>query len=393
MATILLLIIYAVFIGLGIPDSSFGPAWPAIFPDFNVPVSFANFVEMTVSLGTITASFFSAKIINKLGTGLVVTLSTILSGFALLGFAFSPSFWFMIVLSIPMGIGAGAIDSALNNYVATHYKPRHMSFLHCFYGVGVSLSPLLMSFALSDNNDWRLGFRIMFYLMLVIIITALIALPLWKKNEPQNADSEQLESPITLSIKKMAKSRAVRLSWLLFFSTCALEFTCGWWGATFLVKAEGLSEASAAKFITFYYLGMTMGRFVSGLIANKLSQKRIVSIGYSITAIAIATLFLPIPPAFKGVALFMIGFGNGPTFPNMIYLTPVFFGKRVSASIVGTQLACCNLGIMLMPPLFGLLTEISATIFPYFLSACFILMALSTILYIRQSKKDIAIKI
>ncbi len=386
MATVLLLIIYAVFIGLGIPDSSFGPAWPAIFPDFNVPVSFANFVEMTVSLGTITASFFSAKIINKLGTGLVVTLSTFLSCFAILGFSLSPSFWFMIVLSIPLGIGAGAIDAALNNYVATHYKPMHMSFLHCFYGVGVSLSPLLMSFALMDNNDWRLGYRIIFFIMLVILITAIIALPLWKKVGKKYDKEQPQEKPLTLPIKKMVKSRAVRLSWLMFFSTCALEFTCGWWGSTFLVKSEGLAESVAARFITFYYLGMTAGRFISGLISNKLSQKKIVTIGYSITGVAIAILFLPIPPAFKGVALFLIGFGNGPTFPNMIYLTPIFFGKRVSGSIVGTQLACCNLGIMLMPPLFGLLAEVSATIFPYFLIACFILMVLSTIFYIKKAK-------
>lgn len=386
MATVLLLIIYAVFIGLGIPDSSFGPAWPAIFPDFNVPVSFANFVEMTVSLGTITASFFSAKIINKLGTGLVVTLSTFLSCFAILGFSLSPSFWFMIVLSIPLGIGAGAIDAALNNYVATHYKPMHMSFLHCFYGVGVSLSPLLMSFALMDNNNWRLGYRIIFFIMLVILITAIIALPLWKKVGKKYDEEQPQEKPITLPIKKMVKSSAVRLSWLMFFSTCALEFTCGWWGSTFLVKSEGLAESVAARFITFYYLGMTAGRFISGLISNKLNQKKIVTIGYSITGVAIAILFLPIPPSFKGVALFLIGFGNGPTFPNMVYLTPIFFGKRVSGSIVGTQLACCNLGIMLMPPLFGLLAEVSATIFPYFLIACFILMVLSTILYIKKAK-------
>lgn len=386
MATVLLLIIYAVFIGLGIPDSSFGPAWPAIFPDFNVPVSFANFVEMTVSLGTITASFFSAKIINKLGTGLVVTLSTFLSCFAILGFSLSPSFWFMIVLSIPLGIGAGAIDAALNNYVATHYKPMHMSFLHCFYGVGVSLSPLLMSFALMDNNNWRLGYRIIFFIMLVILITAIIALPLWKKVGKKYDEEQPQEKPITLPIKKMVKSSAVRLSWLMFFSTCALEFTCGWWGSTFLVKSEGLAESVAARFITFYYLGMTAGRFISGLISGKLNQKKIVTIGYSITGVAIAILFLPIPPAFKGVALFLIGFGNGPTFPNMIYLTPIFFGKRVSGSIVGTQLACCNLGIMLMPPLFGLLAEVSATIFPYFLIACFILMVLSTIFYIKKAK-------
>ncbi|MBQ3115594.1 MAG: MFS transporter [Clostridia bacterium] len=386
MATVLLLIIYAVFIGLGIPDSSFGPAWPAIFPDFNVPVSFANFVEMTVSLATVTASFFSAKVINKFGTGLVVAFSTFLSCFAILGLALAPSFWFMILLAIPLGLGAGAIDAALNNYVATHYKPMHMSFLHCFYGVGVSLSPLLMSFALMDNNDWRLGFRIIFYIMLVILITAIIALPLWKKTAKADGEVKAEEKPVTLPIKKMVKSRAVRLSWLMFFSTCALEFTCGWWGSTFLVKSEGVTESLAARFITFYYLGMTAGRFVSGLISGKLDQRKIVTIGYSITGVAIAILFLPIPPAFKGVALFLIGLGNGPTFPNMIYLTPIFFGKRVSGSIVGTQLACCNLGIMLMPPLFGLLAEVSATIFPYFLTACFILMVISTVLYVKKAK-------
>lgn len=385
MATVLLLLISTIFIGLGLPDSVFGPAWPAIYVDFGVSVSYANLVTMPIYLGTVIASFFAAKLINKFGTGNVAFVSTLVSTLAVLGFSLAPSVWWMVLLSLPLGMGAGAIDSALNNYVAVHYSSSAMSFMHCFYGVGVSLSPFLMSFALDLNNDWRLGFRIVFLTLAVITVLSFIALPLWKKVATRDKEEDDF-TPVTLSFRQIYKTPAVKLSWLLFFSTCALEFTCGIWGATFLV-GEGLTEANSARFITLYYLGITSGRFVSGLIGKKLKPQTIVYLGYTLVGIAIVTMLLPIPSTIKGVSLFFIGFGNGPTFPNMISLTPRYFGKDVSQSIIATQMVTCNLGILFIPPIFGFVADfISVSLFPAFLGMFALLMIVSTLLYHKKAK-------
>ena len=381
MATVLLLAIYTVFIGLGLPDSVFGASWPAIFQEFNVPVGFASFVNVPIYLSTVVTSIFSAKLINKFGTGLLVAISTLVSGVAMLFFALSPSFWLLILCAIPQGAGAGAIDAAMNNYVATHYKPKHMNFLHCFYGVGVSLSPILMSIALADNNNWRQGYQLVFYLMSVLALIAFGVLPLWKKVNKTDVENNGEIKYENLSLIKMAKMPAVRTSWLVFFSTCALEFTCGLWGATYLVGAVGLSESDASLLVTLYYVGITLSRFTSGLISSKLKPMKIVYSGYTIVALALLVLIIPVPPIVKGIGLFLVGFGNGPSFPNLIYLTPVNFGKEISRSIVGTQMACCNLGILLIPPLFGLIANVSIEFFPFFLLILFAIMIYSTFRY------------
>lgn len=389
MATVLLIIIYIVFIGLGLPDSLFGSAWPAIYPEFNVPVSYANIVTILISLGTVMASFFSARLINKFGTGLVTAVSTAVSAFSLFGFSLAPSIWWLIPLALPLGAGAGAIDAALNNYVAIHYSSSQMSFLHCFYGVGVSLSPFLMSFALSQNNDWRLGYRTVFYLLLFIALISILALPLWKKVKTVDKKEEEF-TPKSLSFFQMAKMPAVRTAWVMFFSSVALEFTCGIWSCTYLVSTEGLTESFAAKFLTLFYIGLTSGRFVSGLL-GKMKPMNIVYTGYTIIGVAIAILILPVPATVKGIALFLIGFGIGPFFPNLTFLTPINFGKEISQSIVGTQMAMCNLGILLMPPVFGLIAEhLSVSLFPYYVTILFTTMVVSTSIYnilIKKSKK------
>ncbi len=390
MATLLLFVIFLVFIGLGLPDSVFGSAWPAIRLDIDLPISFANFITCTISLGTVTASLFAAKLINKFGTGPITAVSTGATALALLGFSLSNSGWFLILLSIPLGLGAGAIDSALNNFVAVHYSAKTMNFLHCFYGVGVSASPLLISLTLSNGNDWRGGYRLVFFILVTITIFAAIAIPLWKKvqNASEKEDEKtEKQKPKSVSILTLSKIPAARWSWLLFFSTCGLEFTCGIWGSSFFVGAEQLSEATAASYVTFYYVGITVGRFVSGLLSGKMTPQNIVYSGYSIVFLAIATLFLPIPPIFKGIALFMIGFGNGPTFPNCICLTPYHFGNDLSQSVVATQMACCNLGILLMPPVFGFIADfISIELFPAFLMVLFVFMAVSTVIYNKRAQ-------
>lgn len=382
----LFLCISIIFIGLGLPDSILGSAWPAIYPELNLPVSNMNYITMLISLGTVLASLFSARLINAFGTDKVTVFSTLLTSLSLLGFSFSRSMWWFILLALPLGAGAGAIDAALNNFVAMHYNSTHMSFLHCFYGIGVALSPFIMSFALSFNNDWRLGYRIVFFIMAGISLLAVLSLPLWKRAK-SGTKAESDFKPKTLSLFKMAKMRAVRVSWALFFSSVALEFTCGIWGCTYLVSSEGMSEVSAAKFLTLYYVGMTAGRFVSGLLNKKFSAKTVVYMGYTLTGVGVSLIALPIPPIFKGLGLFLIGFGNGPTFPNMIYLTPKYFGKEVSQSITGTQMACCNVGILLMPPVFGWLAQgLGLGIFPYYIIALYVVMVLATLIYGKLAK-------
>ncbi len=365
-----------------------GSAWPAMFPDLAVSVSAQSILTVLISAGTVTASVFSARLINKFGTGLLTSFSTILSCLCLLGFSLAPSFWWLILLSFPLGAGAGAIDAALNNFVAVHYKSTQMNFLHSFYGVGVALSPYLMSFALQDGNDWRAGYRTVFFIMLAVSIVTLLALPLWRKAKKLPTESVKDVKPKTLTILQMAKMPAVRMGWLVYFTATALEFTCGIWGCTYLVSAEGLSEAFSAKLITLYYIGMTLGRFISGIVSAKLSNLKIVSIGYTIVGVAVALLLLPVPPVYKGLALLLIGLGNGPTFPNLVYLTPKFFGEENSQAIIGSQLALCNMGILLVPPLFGALAGwLSLKLFPPFVLAFFVFMLLSTIIYIKRAKK------
>lgn len=381
MLTLLFVAICIIFIGLGLPDSILGSAWPTIYQDLNLPFSYANFITFLISFGTVMASFFSARLINKFGTAKLTIASTILSALCILAFSFSNSMIFFCLLAIPLGIGAGAIDAALNNYVAIHYSSMHMSLLHCFYGVGVSLSPLLIALALGQTNDWRQGYRVVFLVMVFISIVALLSLPLWKKVKTKQPEEEHF-TPKTLSIMEMLKKPAVVVSWILFFSSVGLEFTCGIWACTYLVNTQVITEATAANYLTFFYAGITLSRFISGFYSKKFAPEKSVFFGYTIVGIALFLLFLPLPIQFKAVSLFLIGFGNGPTFPNVIFVTPKNFGKEVSQSIIGSQMAFCNIGILIMPPIFGFLAQwLGLQIFPIYLTILFVVMVLSTIIY------------
>lgn len=392
MATLLFIVISFVFVGLGLPDSLFGAAWPDIYSDLNLPISYANYVTTLISVGTVLSSLFASQLVAKLGTGLVTALSTLLTTIMLLIFSLGDNIIFFCLLSIPLGLGAGAIDAALNNYIALNYSSTHMSFIHCFYGVGVSASPLLMSFALAQTDSWQGGYHIIAIVMATITLIAFLALPLWKKANSKKQEEKQVkEKP--LSVFSLAKMPAVRVAWLVFFFTVALEFTCGIWGCTYLVQAEGMSESLAAATLTFYYLGITSGRAVSGVVSKWINPQKIVFFGYGIVALALVILFLPIPATFKGVALFMIGFGNGPTFPNLTFLTPRYFGQDISGSVIASQTACCNTGILLMPPVFGFLAEwLGVEIFPICLTILFAIMLVSTIIYAKRTRELITNK-
>ncbi len=378
MTTILLIIIYIAFIGLGIPDSLFGTAWPAVYTEFRLPISFASIVTMVISCGTIVASMVSARVIRRFGTNLVSAFSTAMTAAALLGFTLSGNFWLLCLCAVPLGLGAGAIDTALNNYVAIHYSAVHMSFLHCFYGIGVSVSPYLLSLVMQGKEGWRGGYRLAFGIQLAITLILFVTLPVWKKAHGQGVDGEE-EKTKTLTLREISRIPGVRMMWLLFLTSCAIECTCGGWGSTFLVEYKGMAPEQAARMVMYYYIGMTLGRFLSGILAAKMDSWDIILAGQGVLGAAVIVLLLPLQAWFSAAGLFLVGLGNGPLFPNFNYLTPRNFGEDVSQSVMGTQMASAYVGIMLAPALCGVLGQIFGMwIFPCYLVVVYVGMLAAT---------------
>ena len=379
MATALLTIIYIAFIGLGIPDSLFGTAWPAIYSEFELPISFGSFVTIIISCGTVLSSVISSKIISRLGTNKVSAYSTLLTALALLGFSFAPNLWVMCFWAIILGVGAGAIDVALNNYVAIHYSATHMSFLHCFYGVGVSVSPYILSLVIAGNFGWRGGYRIAFAIQLIITLLLFLALPLWRKAHGGENESEE-NTHKDLSFGSVLKIPGVKMMCSLFIASCAIECTCGGWGSTFLVEYKHLPAEKAAQIIMIYYIGMTLGRFLSGVLAAKLHSWKIIRLGQIVLGLALLLLILPGGVYLCAAGMFLIGLGNGPLFPNFNYLTPENFGSDISQSVIGIQMASAYIGIMLAPAVCGLLGQVfGMVIFPFYLIVFYAIMIPVTI--------------
>lgn len=378
MATLLLFVIYISFIGLGIPDSLFGTAWPAIYAEFHLPISWASFVSVTICCGTVVSSMMSARVIRMLGTNKVAAVSTAMTAAALLGFSLSGNLLAMCLWAVPLGLGAGAIDTALNNYVALHYSARVMSFLHCFFGVGVTVSPFVLSLVISGEQGWRGGYRIAFGIQLVITLLLFFTLPVWHKVHPP-AESGGQGGGRDLSLREIARIPGVKLMWSLFITSCAIECTCGNWASTFLVEYKHVPAERAARIVMFYYAGMTLGRLLSGLLAAKLDSWKIIRLGQIVLGAALAVLLLPGAPEAAAAALFLVGLGNGPLFPNFNYLTPKNFGEEASQSVMGTQMAASYVGIMVAPAVCGVLGQwIHMGIFPLYLAAFYLIMLAAT---------------
>ncbi len=383
MATLLVIIIFATYVGLGIPDSLFGTAWPAIYTEFDLPISYSNFVTGIMYVGTIVSSLLSARLTKKLGTPLVVAFSTALTAVAILGFSYSQNILVMCLFSIPLGLGAGGIDNVLNTYVALNYKATHVNFLHCSYGVGVALSPFLMSLALRNSNNWQGGYRTMFFFQLALTIMCFLSIPIWNKVKEEKSIEDETR---VVSIPQLLKIPIARASLVVYYGSCAIESVCLAWGSTFLVNSKGLTPDKAAQMITFYFIGMTLGRFLSGVLVNKFSPKKIIVIGESITFIAIILTFVA-NPSIAGLGLFLIGIGNGPVFPNMTHLTPIHMGRDISQSFIGLQGAVAYASILLSPITFGLLAQkLSTDIFSVFQIIAWIFTAVATVVMLRYSK-------
>lgn len=385
MVTILLIVIYIAFIGLGIPDSLFGTAWPAIYTEYGLPISLGGVITTVTFIGTTISSLLSARLIRKFGTARLTAGCTLLTALALLGFSLSHSFVILFILAIPLGLGAGSIDTALNNYVAAHYNASQMSFLHCFYGIGVTVSPFILALVFKNDINWRRGYAIATIIQFVIAAVVIFSLPLWNKVRDR---SEISESDIkSLSIIEASKIRGVKVMWLLFFCTCSIELTVGAWSSTFLVESRGATEELAARTVTFYYLGMTLGRFLSGVLARKIHSRTIITIGSAVLGTALIMLVIANNSYIAIAALFLIGLGNGPMFPNLNFLTPEQFGADLSAALIGAQMAVANVSIVITPLLFGFLGQaLGMGLFGYFLLFFYVFLVMGVFLNRRQFK-------
>lgn len=386
--TSLLIVIFICFIGVGLPDSVLGSAWPVIYKELNLPISLAGYISATVSACTIISSLISAKVIKRFGAGGVTAISTVMTALALFGFASTKNPVCFFVMAIPLGLGAGSIDTALNNFVALHYSASKMNFLHCFYGLGIAVSPYLMSAALSADNNWRKGYVLVAIIQSVISVVAVSALPLWKKAEKKDAESNSSESKI-LSLSQMFRMPMALMSSFAFFASCALELTAGSWSSSFFVNTKGVSADLAAKITMLFYVGLASGRFLSGILTGKFSRWRVVYASSLVMLFAIVLLMMPLHFTVSSVALFFIGMGIGPIFPNLTHLTPKIFGRDISGSIIGLQQTASYAGIMLMPWIFGMIAEnLSTALFPFYLFVLYIIFIFVLLLLGKKAKKN-----
>ena len=386
MATVMLIILYILAIGLGIPDSAFGSAWPAIYVDFGIEMSMANTVSFLASGGTILASLLGAKLINRFGTAAITAISTAITVIALFGYALSPNIWIICLFAIPLGFGGGAVDTAINNYMALRYSAMYMNFMHCFYGVGVMISPYIMSWALRAK-DWRHGYIFAGILQAAIALVAIIAIPLWKKVKC-NVDGEEDMPPRTLKFFEMLKTPSVLFASLFFFASTSVESLCTVWCSTYMVQTKGFGAADAAGYLVLYFLGLTVGRILSGILSNKTSTWTLLKFGIGFGVLGCIVLLIAGHPTLTMVGLFLIGCGVAPVFPGLTFLTPRNFGVDVSQSVTGFEFSFAYTGTMISPILFGAFASLVSTYaFPFFVLFFEALMVICNVALVRSLKK------
>lgn len=384
MTTFLLIIIYLAFISLGLPDSLLGAAWPVMQSDFGAPIETAGYLFMTIAGGTILSSLVSGKVLKRFGTGKVTFVSVLMTACALLGFYFAPSIIWLFLCAIPLGMGAGAVDSGLNDYVATHYKAHHMSWLHCFWGVGATLGPVIMAQYISNQN-WGKGYLTISGLQFILVVILLFTLPLWNKVNSHITINKEPEEPKGISFKENAEKvrplqmNGVKLALASFFFYCAVEATVGLWGSSFLVNVKGLTAATAAEWVSFYYAGITIGRLMTGFVTFKMSNQVLIRMGQIIALTGAILLVLPLPSFFSVAGFIVVGLGLAPIFPCMLHETPARFGEKHSQAIMGYQMAVAYTGSTFMPPLFGFIaSHTTVALFPICTVIFVIAMVLSS---------------
>ena len=369
MTHLLLAIIYIAFISLGLPDSLLGSAWPSIYTEFGVPLSYAGIISMIIAFGTIISSLQSDRLTRKLGTGKVTAISVVMTALALFGFSVSHSFAMLCLWAIPYGLGAGSVDASLNNYVALHYESKHMSWLHCMWGVGATLGPYIMGFALTGGNGWNMGYRYIGILQIVLTAVLVFSLPLWKGSKTTATDfTDTSRKP--LSLPEIIRIPGAKEVMLCFFCYCALEQTTGLWASSYLTLYKGILPETAASFASLFFIGITIGRALSGFVTMKLSNVQMIRLGQVLIA----------------VGIILIGLGCAPIYPCIIHSTPAHFGAERSQAIIGVQMASAYIGTCLMPPLFGILANrITVALLPLYLLAVLLIMVLMHELLTRKT--------
>jgi len=378
MYSFLLAIIYLAFVSLGLPDSLLGSAWPSMQVQIGVPISYAGIITMIIAGGTIASSLLSNRLTRWAGTGLVTALSVLITALALFGFSISDSFWKLCIWAIPYGLGAGAVDAALNNHVALHYTSRHMNWLHCFWGLGAVIGPYIMGYSLASGLGWNSGYRTISGIQIILTLVLFASLPIWKKQKKALAN-EKSHSP-ALKFSEIIRIRGVKFIIPALFAYCALEGTTGLWASSYLVLHRGVNPETAASYASFFFLGITSGRFLSGFISDKIGDRNMIRFGLGIMAAGVLAVWLPLTHNWLCLSgLVIIGLGCAPVYPCIIHATPANFGKENSSAIVGVQMASAYTGITLMPPFFGIIAGyINIGLYPVYLSLFVILMLLMT---------------
>jgi len=377
MTALLLAVIYAAFISLGLPDSVLGSAWPVMYEGMGVPFSYAGVISTLISIGTVVSSLFSDRLTLKLGPGKVTAISVALTAAALFGFSCSTQFWMLCLIAIPYGLGAGSIDAALNNYVALHYSSRHMSWLHCMWGVGTSIGPVIMGWVLTGGQTWPMGYRIIAGLQVLLSLIVVLSLPLWKKRPGTEAAQDGGSPAKAIPLTQLVRMPGAREVILTFFCYCALESTAGLWASTYLVLHHGVAEEVAATCASLFYIGITVGRAINGFLTTKFTDTQLVRASILLMALGVLVLLLPLGPVAAMAGMVFFGLGCAPVYPCIIHATPARFGAEKSQAFIGVQMASAYLGTTTMPPLFGLLGRgIGMWLFPVFLAVVLGLMAL-----------------
>lgn len=367
-------IIYLSFISLGLPDALLGAAWPNMYPEFNVPVSYAGAISMIISFGTIVSSLQSDRLTKKFGTGKVTATSVGITALALWGFSISHSFISLCLWAIPYGLGAGSVDASLNNYVALHYASKHMSWLHCMWGIGATLGPYIMGYVLTKGASWNIGYFVISILQIILTAVLVFSLPKWKK---QNASSEDSANDKPLTIKQIFAIPGAKEIMICFLCYSAIEQTTMLWASSYLNLAKGVDATTAASFASLFCIGITIGRGINGFIAMKLKDNQMIRMGQGIILIGVIIMLLPLNKVFSLIAFSLIGLGCAPIYPCIIHSTPEHFGEENSQAIIGVQMASAYVGSCLMSPLFGLLADnISIKLLPLYLFILLILMIL-----------------
>ena len=375
-STALLMMIYLSFISLGLPDSMLGSAWPAMNVSLNAPLWGAGLVQMLISFCTIISSLNSAKLIRRFGTGKLTAISVATTALALLGFSLAKNYAFLLLMAVPLGLGAGAVDAGLNNFVALHYEARHMSWLHCFWGVGATLGPVILSLFLGGKHGWRGGYGAVCAIQFCLVAVLAVTLPMWDRYEDRAALRAEAAAAKQAGKKQSTLNiPGVKGALATFFFYCAIEAAAGLWGASYLVEARGLSAEAAARGVSLYFLGITLGRFLSGFASMRMKSAALIRLGQLVSAGGAVLLMLPLPAGFGVAAMAVLGLGFAPVYPSMIHETPYRFGAERSQAVIGLQMACAYVGSCIMPPIFGLVAaHISLALLPVYLFGVLALM-------------------